>query len=157
MHTSVDLQDPFSYSLYPLIGVALLLLLLTLYFLLRALKKRRKQHAIPDTIPPTPLQTLAALQDKYLSQLDAIAAKLSQEKPSARKAYQDLSLTIRFFVDEVTHIKVQYCTLQDIEKLNMPILHELMQDYYAPEFSEHTLGNIHASLEKTREVIKKWH
>ena len=38
----------------------------------------------------------------------------------------------------------------------MPILYELVEEYYVPEFSEKSIGNIKLSIEKTRKVIEKW-
>ena len=96
------------------------------------------------------------IKEKYLKRLDNIEEKLNSNKISVRHAYQMLSANIRYFVFEVTNIKVQNYTLREIEKLKMPILSELIEEYYAPEFAEYSVGNIKTSLEKTRKVIEKW-
>jgi len=56
----------------------------------------------------------------------------------------------------MTNIKVQNYTLSDIEKINIPILYELVKEYYEPEFSKSSEGNILISLEKTRKVMESW-
>lgn len=71
-------------------------------------------------------------------------------------AYQNLSKVIRNFVFEATHIKVQNYTLDDIRKLNMPILYELISEYYNPEFANISNGNFIYSIEKARGVVERW-
>lgn len=39
MQTTVNLQDPFSYSIFPILLVIALLLVLTIYFIMRSKKK----------------------------------------------------------------------------------------------------------------------
>ena len=73
-----------------------------------------------------------------------------------RAGYQELSIIIRTFVNEVTGIEVQNYALKEIKKLEMPLLYELIKEYYAPEFSENSLGDIENSINKTRKVIEKW-
>ena len=51
---------------------------------------------------------------------------------------------------------MQNYTLKEIENLNMPILYELIKEYYNPEFSKNIKGNILSSIEKTEKVIHKW-
>ena len=62
-----------------------------------------------------------------------------------------ISVLIRLFVYELTGLEVQSCTLKDIKKLNIPVLYELIKEYYDPEFSKISKGNI-----KTKEVISRW-
>ena len=154
MHTSVELQPPFSYSLYPLLVVGALILLITVFLLARFLLRRRKPAISGVKSAPSP--DINRLKEKYLQELETLSRQISNKEISARAAWQQLSLTIRLFVHETTHIKVQNCTLSDIARLNMPALYELIQEYYAPEFSEYSLGDISSSLARTRKVIEKW-
>lgn len=155
MQISVSLQSPFSYSIIPIIIVAIFLISVCTY--LYIILRERKIEPIEDVeIKPIAPKSLNHIKHKYLKKIDVIEKKLEERKITIRTAYQGLSLIIRYFVYEVTNIKVQNYTLKDIEKLKMPILAELIQEYYAPEFAEKSLGNIKASLEKTRKVIEKW-
>ncbi len=154
MQTSVNLQDPFSYSIYPIIAIALVLIAISIYlFFTRKSNTVKKEVTQIKEIEP---KNLNNIKNKYIKKIDAVEERLLKNKITVRVAYQSLSTIIRLFVYEVTNIKVQNYTLKDIEKLNMPVLLQLIQEYYAPEFAEKSLGNIKASLEKTRKVIEKW-
>ena len=54
------------------------------------------------------------------------------------------------------YIKVQYYTLEDIKKINMPILSKLVEEYYNPEFERVSKGNVLESIGKTKKVIENW-
>ena len=91
-----------------------------------------------------------------MKKLIVLENKIDKNEITIRKAYQNLSSIIRYFVYAVTGIKVQNYTLEDIKGLNMSMLYELIKEYYRPEFAEKSLGDIKLSIEKTRKVIKKW-
>ena len=93
---------------------------------------------------------------KYLTKIDNLIINFNNSKLSSRKAYQELSSIIRNFIYEVTNIQVQNYTLKDISTINMPILYQLVSEYYNPEFSKISKGNITLSINKTRMVIEKW-
>lgn len=157
MQTSVNLQDPFSYSIYPELIILILLVLLTISIIIyRKLKNRPIIEIENEEIKKLDEKDINRIKEKYLKRLDNIEEKLNSNKISVRHAYQMLSANIRYFVFEVTNIKVQNYTLREIEKLKMPILSELIEEYYTPEFAEYSVGNIKTSLEKTRKVIEKW-
>ena len=96
------------------------------------------------------------IKNKYLNMLDELDNKLDTKKISSRKAYQELSILIRSFVKEVTGIDVTTCVLSDIERMNMPIIYDLVKEYYSPEFARISIGNIRSSISKTRGVIYRW-
>jgi len=153
MQDFTELQPPFSYSIYPIILVIILLVLLTIYFFMSRNKKEYK--ALPE-VKEINLKDLNVIKRKYLKQLEQVSTKVDNNAISTRIAYQKISIIVRSFVYEVTNIKVSHYTLRDIKKLNMPILYELIEEYYAPEFSKHSSGDIKDSLEKTRKVIERW-
>ncbi len=154
MQTSVNLQPPFSYSIYPIIVIIVILAGIGIYLLLT----RRKNPVVQEEMQIKEIEPkdLNHIKHKYIKRINIIEERLMKNKITVRAAYQGLSTIIRYFVYEVTNIKVQNCTLKDIEKLKMPVLSQLIQEYYAPEFAEKSIGNIKASLEKTRKVIEKW-
>ena len=151
MQVSVSLQDPFSYSIFLIIILIVLVLIGIVYFWTRKKEKVIEIKPIEDKEID-----INHIKQKYIKKLNMIEGKINNNKISIRKAYQSFSVIIRYFVYELTGIKVQNYTLEEIEKLNMPILYELIKEYYEPEFSEKSLGNIKVSLEKTRKVIEKW-
>ena len=155
MQISVKLQDMFSYSIYYIFIVFILVFAFTIYFLAT---RKRKTKDIEEEIVVKKAETkdLNTIKNKYIKKIENLEEKLNNKKISIRVAYQNLSSIIRYFVYEVTNIKVQNYTLREIERLKMLELSELIKEYYAPEFAKHSLGNIKESISKTRKVIEKW-
>ncbi len=150
MQVTVNLKDFFHYSYLPiLIFFILTLFLIGLYFLLFRKKK-------PKVIKKAEAKNIPLIKEKYLLKLDQLILQLNQQRISNRHAYQSLSNIIRNFVYEMINIQVQNYTLQEIERLQIPILTELVREYYEPEFSKISRGNILSSIEKTKEVIRRW-
>lgn len=152
MQTGTELQAPFSYSLVPII---LLFILLFLPLIIQLIKKVLKE------IKPVEDNTYNYrdpywIKNTYLNKLLELENKVDAKQISNRKAFQELSILIRSFVKEVTGLDVTTCTLSDIERLNIPVLSELMREYYSPEFAKISLGNIKFSISNTREVINRW-
>ena len=155
MQISVKLQDMFSYSIYYIFIVFILVFAFTIYFIAT---RKRKTKDIEEEIVVKKAETkdLNTIKNKYIKKIENLEEKLNNKKISIRVAYQNLSSIIRYFVYEVTNIKVQNYTLREIERLKMLELSELIKEYYAPEFAKHSLGNIKESISKTRKVIETW-
>lgn len=153
MQIDVNLKAPFSYSWIPIIILLVVLLLPFLYLLLKKLGvfNLKKNNILNFTA-----KDINSIRYKYLNKLNDLEKSLNDKKITSRKAYQELSMLIRLFVYELTGLEVQSCTLKDIKKLNIPVLYELIKEYYDPEFSKISKGNIKASIEKTKEVISRW-
>ena len=96
------------------------------------------------------------IKGKYLNQLDTIEYRYTNNMIELREAYQLISEAIRLFVFEITDITTQNYSLAEIKKLNIPILYELIKEYYEPEFASKSVGNFEASINKARGVINKW-
>lgn len=151
MQTSVKLQDPFSYSIYP---IFIILAILIIYTIILFLKHKKKDNHKP--ISRKPVINLEKVKLKYIKKLQELEQKLNTNKIGTRIAYQSTSSIIRHFVCEVTNIKVQNYTLTEIANLEIPELYELVKEYYIPEFAVQSLGDIKESIKKTRKVIEKW-
>lgn len=155
MQIDTSLQEPFSYSIYPIIFSFLLLLLPIIVALLKKyvkLPKSKKQQVFNYYAR----KDIYSIKYEYLEKLNKLENSLTSGKISSRKAYQELSMLIRLFVYELTGIEAQSYTLKDIKKLNIPVLYELIKEYYDPEFSKISKGNIKLSIDKTRGVIQRW-
>lgn len=146
---NVGLQNPFSYYIYPLIVLVIMIIIWISYFSI----KNKKEKIIIKEVDP---KDLVKIKEEYIEQLNNLIENLRYNQITIRKAYQKLSKIIRLFIYEVTDINVQNYTLKEIKKINMPKLYKLIQEYYAPEFSRYSLGNIEESIEKTRKVIEEW-
>lgn len=156
MQISVDLQNPFSYSIWLTIIILIVLLSFVYYLVLLIIGNINKNKQKVIVKPEEPKKSLSQIKKQYLEELDILTNKVTQNEISVRKAYQSLSKIIRNFVFEVTGIEVQKLTLAEIKKINIPSLTELIEEYYPPAFSLLTEGNIKNSLNKTGEVIKRW-
>lgn len=154
MQTSVNLQEPFSYSEYPMIIIVGILIILAIYWIDKKIRKKAKKDIIQ--VKQVSQEDTRKIKDKYLKILEELNQKIENNQISLRGAYQEISSIIRMFVYEETNIQVQNYTLRDIEKINMPVLYELVREYYTPEFARNSKGDIKASLNKTKEVIEKW-
>lgn len=158
MKTTVELQEPFSYAVWPIIVIGVILAGYLLYLIIRksmrsgkhknaAEKRVVKQHTPAD---------IKKIKANYIRELEQIKSDLCSNQLTTREAYQRMSMCIRRFVYDVTGIKVQNYTLEDIRKLNLTVLEELVMEYYTPEFAAESIGNTMESIEKTKRAIEKW-
>lgn len=158
MQTSINLQQPFSYSIIPLIIAICLVVLITYYLIYLKVKQKKnklEKNKITE-IPERNIKNVPVIKNKYLNQLDTIKYKYENQMIDLRKAYQLISEAIRLFVFEITDITTQNYSLAEIKKLNIPDLYELIKEYYEPEFSSKSIGDFDSSINKARRVINEW-
>ncbi len=158
MQTSINLQEPFAYSIIPLI-ITICLTLIETYYLIY-LKKKKEKNRVDEVevkaIPEKNIKNIPVIKGKYLNQLDTIEYRYTNNMIELRKAYQMISETVRLFVFEITDITTQNYSLAEIKKLNIPILYELIKEYYEPEFASKSVGDFTTSINKARRVINEW-
>ena len=116
----------------------------------------KRKETEPALLKKNPLQ-IERIRTKYLNQMDRLESKVKSNKITIRHSYQRLSKIIRGFIGEITNIKIENYTLTEIKNLNIPILYQLVKEYYAPEFAKEAKSDILKSIEKTRLTIEKWH
>ncbi len=150
MQVQTELQPMFSYSLFPIFLVIILFIVTILLNKTLKRKELRKNIVIPKE------KDLIQIKNNYLQKIQELITKVNNKEISNREAYQTLSNIIRNFIFESTNIKVQNYTLYEIKLINMPVLYELVSEYYDPEFACISRGNIINSINKTRTVIEKW-
>ena len=156
METSVKLMEPFSYSSLPIVILGIIVAGMFVYFVVDfILKKYRHGKKLP-VVKQLSKDAIIGIKGKYLKELEKIERDFINKKITLRSAYQKMSKCIRKFVFEVTGIKVHNYTLEDIKALHMPILEELIKEYYVPEFSKQSSGDVTASIEKTKRAIEIW-
>lgn len=154
MQISVNLQGKFLSPIFITIIILSCILGLIIYILLKNRKKIIKEDNIK--IKFVSRDIVKEIKEKYIKELDKLESELQNGVMKQRRAYQKLSKVIRYFVFEMTNIKVQNYTLEEIEKLKMQVLYELVKEYYTPEFAKESIGDINSAIEKTRKVILKW-
>ena len=160
MQTSINLQEPFTYSVIPLIIASCLVVIATCYFILSRKRKTKDNTKFDKNkvkeIPEKNIKNIPVIKGKYLNQLDSIEYKYKNEMIELRNAYQLISEAIRLFVFEITDITTQNYSLAEIKKLNIPELYKLIEEYYEPEFASKSIGDFNSSINKARRVIKEW-
>ena len=154
MQTSVNLQEPYSFSIIPII--VLIIIASVLVFVLLFLKKNQKEKSEVKAIPQKNIKNIPAIKSKHLRELEAIEYQYKNNKLELRKAYQLISENVRLFVFEVTDITTQNYSLTEIKKLNIPNLYETIAEYYEPEFSKKPSGDFINSVNKARRIINEW-
>ena len=149
-----DLEEMFSYSLSPMILSLIIFLILLLIYYYLFVKKPKAQFVYPHIVGKD------AIKRTYVSRLDDIINDYRNRRIDNRKVYIRLSKLIRGFAFEMTGVKLQNCTLDEISRMNMPQLYNLVYEYYDPEFARHSRGHspmvIDNVLTKTRMVIDRW-
>jgi hypothetical protein len=154
MQTSVSLQEPYSFSIVPII--VLIIIASALVFVLLFLKKNKNEKSEVKAIPQKNIKNIPAIKNKHLRELEAIEYQYKSNKLELRKAYQLISENVRLFVFEVTDITTQNYSLTEIKKLNIPNLYETIAEYYEPEFSKKPSGDFINSVQKAKTIIQKF-
>ena len=144
MQLNTNLNGPFYYEIYPLIVVILLIIITIIVFLCLNVKIKKKEKKIPVIVTP---KDINSIKQKYISELDNLNKNIHTF--SKRQVYNILSNLMRNFILEVTSIDVLKYSLNEIKKLNMNSLTELVSEYYEPEFSKESNANPIASINKT--------
>lgn len=152
MQITNEFKPLFSYSLITILFF-LILLFINLYFLLKLINNKVKEN-IPEVKQPS--KDLILIKNRFIKEIDLLKLQIENNEITNRKAYQRLSKIIRTFIYEMTSIKVPNYTLEEIKKININSLTQLVEEYYDPEFSKISKGNIKESIEKTRQVIDSW-
>ncbi len=158
MQTSINLQEPFTYSIIPLLFSICVVIAMTWYLMhsKKTKKKIKEEKNEIKEIPEKNIKNIPVIKGKYLNQLDSIEYRYTSNMIELRTAYQLISESIRLFVFEVTDITTQNYSLKEIKKLDIPVLYELIEEYYEPEFAMKSVGDFSNSINKARRVIKQW-
>ncbi len=160
MPITVELQDMYQYSVLIIILLVLLLVgsavLIPVIWIIR--KKAKKKEA-PKPVAPVKKEvplTKAQIKQKYCVKLDELEQRCKSGKTDSRRGYQELSVLMRSCAYELTGRPVHKYTLDEISKGNIPGLAELIDDCYAPEFSQDKQGDIFGTINKARMVMEQW-
>ncbi len=158
MQTSVNLQEPYSYSLVPVLVAWGLIILLTalLIYLLFFRKKETQEQEAPQPERKLVPKNFVAIRNKYLKKLDALMEQYKSGCISERDVFQELSIHVRMYVFEITGKKVQNYTLEEIRRVGIPTLQNLIHEYYEPEFAMKQFHDAERAIKKARETIEKW-
>lgn len=167
MNITVKLQSPFSYSIWPVILLGIVVLGPIVFLLLRAifnwLSRRKKKNKAVKEMKEQIQQVVVLHPDeikkKYIALLQNIRYRRTNGEIENRLAHQELSTTVRKFVKEMTGINVQNYTLSEIKGLKMPQLYYIIDECYTPEFATDDEENVAEAvdvIDKAKKVISEW-
>ena len=156
---TVKLQDNYSYlPLLLLLFAVITGIILLVVWASKGPKAEKKAVAkTPVQTPVNPRSRMMELKRKYDRLLIQLADESEKKVISDREAYQRLSRLVRDFVYEMTGVKVQNNTLQELRGMNMPKLTALIEECYVPEFAlDNCRGDVKETIKKARKVIGEW-
>ena len=152
MEIGIDLENPFLYNEKIIKYLILILIILTIIIVFVFLYKKYYQQIKKFLAKKGKKHN----QEYYLQKLLGIKTKYENGKISNRKLCILMSSLVRHFVYDKTDILVQNYSLEEIKKLNMPDLANLIEKIYNPEFSKYSNNDLSYLIKETEEVIRKW-
>ncbi len=159
MQTSVDLQDPFSYSTLPIIILASVVIVSLIALITVILIRKRMKAPVKvkkEEIPVFRLKSKESAQKEYLAKIAVVEQQYTSGAIDARAAHQELSAIVRMFVHDLTGINAQNFSLNELKAHNVYQISSLIEGFYAPEFAERSDKETVTSIREAREVILTW-
>ena len=159
MPTSVELQDPFSYSILPtVITIAVIIASAVILLAVILIHRKMKTPVKPKVEKPVVFKPKSKEETKreYLEKINVIERKYSDGSMDVRAAHQELSAVVRMFVHDMTGINAQNFSLSELKANNVHQISSLIAEFYAPEFAERSDKETSDSIRDAREVISKW-
>lgn len=158
IEVSVDLQDPFSYMILPIIILVSVIVVAIIGLLLFEYFKRKKLGI--KTVKEKPVvfkpKNKEELQREYLAKIDKVQNAYQSGKMDVRTAHQELSAIVRMFVHEMTGINAQNFSLLELKAHDIFKVSDLIEEFYAPEFALRTDKDTMNSIHDARTVIQTW-
>jgi len=149
---------PMTYSaLWTVIGVVLLLALLGWAFVIWW--QTRPAPPPKPTPPPPPGWRLGQLKGQYLTRIDEIVALAKAGELSSRRGHQELSTTVRQFVQEASGLKAPTMTLTELGRSGVAQLEpvtDVVLRLYPLEFGPDREASVDASADVARGVVQRW-
>ncbi|SCW56443.1 hypothetical protein SAMN02910456_01872 [Ruminococcaceae bacterium YRB3002] len=157
MQTSVKLQDMMSYSLLmTIIAIVLVLAPVIILLILKLVKfqPKKKEKKVKPVVRPK--IDPSKLRMMYLEKIKEIETRYATSLIDMRQAHIELSEAVREYCSEASGVPVKAYSLKEISVLGKPQLHEMVREFYEPEFAYDSDKDIKASFSKAREVVNSW-
>ncbi|MBO7426509.1 MAG: hypothetical protein J6U23_12630 [Clostridiales bacterium] len=159
MQTSVELQDPFSYSIVPIVIISIVILASLIALITILLVRKKKNAPVKKKVEPVPvfkIKSKELAQKEYLAKIAIVEQNYLSGQIDARSAHQELSAIVRMFVHDLTGINAQNFSLNELKAHNIHQISYLIEEFYAPEFAERSDKETSNSIAQAREVIIRW-
>jgi len=108
---------------------------------------------------PPPGWRLGNLKGGYLRRIDEIVRLAGTEELSTRRAHQELSVTVRQFVQEASGLTAPTMTLTELGRSGVPSLKpvtDVVLRLYPVEFGPDSTASIGTAADVAREVVSRW-
>lgn len=100
------------------------------------------------------------LRRQYLSQIDAVVARVRAGELGDRQGHQQLSVLVRHFVQEVSGIAAPTMTLTDLtesgERQRLVSVAQTVATLYPGEFGAHESETLEGAAALARQVVARW-
>lgn len=153
MPTLIQIQGTISYGTLPLV---VLFLLLVISMIIYKKKKKQKSAEADKSLEPTKKNIPPSVKRRYVNQLSNLLIEYKGGKRDKRDSYQLLSHFLREFFYEYAGVDVTRKTLAEIRGIHNLRLEQLIEEYYACEFSEEVNGDIEKAVRNTINAIENW-
>jgi len=114
----------------------------------------------PEPAPePPPGWRLENLKIGYLARIDEIVRLAGTNELSPRRAHQELSGTVRQFVQEASGLKAPTMTLTELGRSGVPSLEpvtDVVLRLYPAEFGPDGTASVATAAEVARGVVSRW-
>ena len=160
MDTQVKLNGPFLYSGLPILIAALIIIGLGIWILVLIFKNRENKVRAPKPVVNRNIHLSesdkSGVKARYFALLDNLVMRLEKHEIEFRPAFQELSKIIRDFVKEISGVDLTRSTLSEMKQKNIPVVSELIETYYEPEFAVETDDDVFKAIDGARKVIERW-
>ncbi len=157
MKYSVVLQAPYDFeAAWPLIGGALLLASVALWLGVRALLKYLDRPR-DERIGLFQAIRRFLWKRRSIGGLKRIEKRFRRRELDSRAAYRLISGEVRRFVGLMTRRPAGHMTLSELQGMKCAPLTGLMEELYELEFARTPRPEIHTTIQKSKELIRKWH
>ena len=153
MKYSITLEHPFAFSSrWYWIGAGYLLLAVILVIAGSLILK----HLSRIDSARMKWRRLSRNKTKYLKRIGDIEAEYNKGALDTRAVAQRMSREVRAFVAAVTGWRTDTMVYLELIRLNRPELAELVQYYYEPEFAYYSEADAKLTIERGKELVRKW-
>ena len=149
MQISGEIYEPFTYSWNLFIILIVIVVFIILYFIFDKFLLDKFLKALNKAKVPS-------LKAIYLRKLENLLNDVMNNRIELRDAYLKLSGIIRNFIKLVSGINITTMSKKEVKALGNHDVGLLMEEYYPPEFSKYSKGDIVGSINRTMELIRKW-
>ncbi len=160
MSTNDPFYPPMTYSVWWTVLAVLLVLAVLGWALYVWLSTRRVPPAKPPTQPQLPPGwAMVRAKHETMLRIDRVVWEAEHGRLDPREAHQELSRTVRGFVDQVSGTSAQTMTLSELGRSGPRMAHvsRVVHQLYPGEFGPDPARPLRPAAEAAKAVVASWH